>query len=62
MSGSDDGRLDLWEFAGSQEAALANLHSTVAHDDIVSDVAATPAAAPASVASSSRDCRHAPAA
>ena len=59
VSGSDDGRLDLWEFAEMQEAALANLHSIVAHDDIVTDVAASPAAASTSVASSSRDCRHA---
>ena len=59
MSGSDDGRLDLWEFAEVQEAALANLHSIIAHDDIVSDVAASPAPASTSIASSSRDCRHA---
>ena len=59
VSGSDDGRLDLWEFAEVQEAALANLHSIIAHDDIVSDVAASPAPASTSIASSSRECRHA---
>ncbi|KAK9830952.1 hypothetical protein WJX81_001883 [Elliptochloris bilobata] len=56
VSGSDDGRLDLWDFAAAEDAALANLHSIVAHDDIITDVASSPAAAAASVASCSRDC------
>jgi len=58
VSGSDDGRLDLWEFSATEDAALANLHSAVAHDDIITDVA-TSREAP-TVASSSRDCRHRP--
>ncbi len=58
VSGSDDGRLDLWEFSATEDAALANLHSAVAHDDIITDVA-TGREAP-TVASSSRDCRHRP--
>jgi len=58
VSGSDDGRLDLWEFSATEDAALANLHSAVAHDDIITDVA-TSHEAP-TVASSSRDCRHRP--
>lgn len=56
MSGSDDGRLDLWEYAAAEDAALVNLHSITAHDDIITDVAVSSSAA---VASSSRDCRSA---